>query len=150
MKISCAATEERPSIHPSSTAEGETSVFLTLDDRKKTLRSYLQDEAWWEKRNVSYISKANKNGSVPGDMLVWDKLPLTLMDFSGHIQLEMDYSIFRREPLPFPLPASPRRHPLWVRLVRKTQQSQGVSLMELSLHYCSINQTHPSKSSAGV
>lgn len=92
---------------------------------KKTLRFYLQDEVWWEKRNVFYISKANKNGSVPGDMLVWDKLPLTPMDFSGHIQLEMDYSIFRREPLPFPLSASPTRCSLSVRLIKKNQTVSG-------------------------
>lgn len=43
-----------------------------------------------------------------------------------------------------------RRHPLWVRLVRKTKQSQGVLLMELSLHYCPFNETYPSQSSSGV
>lgn len=109
--------------------------------------------ARWGKRNVSYISKANKNGSVFGDMLVWDKLPLTPWIFQVTFNWKWTIQFSSGSLLPFPLPASPTRHPQWVCLVRKKKKKTSLRvflLMELSLHYGAINKTYPSKPSAGV
>lgn len=109
--------------------------------------------ARWGKRNVSYISKANKNGSVLGDMLVWDKLPLTPWIFQVTFNWKWTIQFSGGSLLPFPLPASPTRHPQWLCLVRKKKKHTSLRvflLMELSLHYGAINETYPSKPSAGV
>lgn len=98
--------------------------FLTLDNKGGGAPLLF---ARWGKRNVSYLSKANKNGSVLGDMLVWDKLPLTPWIFQVTFNWKWTIQFSGGSLLPFPLPASPTRHPQWVCLVRekKTKQVSG-------------------------